>query len=244
MLSLSTVLLTVSPSPAILTGVAAGARVGGDEIGRSPRLTHLGVRDRLIASALALLSEGGPQSLSMREIARRSGVSHNAPLRHFRSFGDLLSAVAAQGFRLLNERLEETGSALPGGAGARARLVAVSHVYVTTAIEQHALFSLMFRLDLIDMDNEDYQREAMQSGRQFMRFIRAVQDEGLWPGVDTAVLNAVVWSQMHGIASLWSQGALAVSVGTASLNDVIDLALNVLFENMALGKLTTSRMKS
>jgi AcrR family transcriptional regulator len=198
---------------------------------------RVGVRDRLIASTLALLAEGGPQSLSMREIARRSGVSHNAPLRHFSSFADLLSTVAAQGFRLLNERLDETGAALPGGAGARARLVAVSHVYVNTAIAQPALFSLMFRWDLLDVANEDYQREALACGRQFLRYIRAAQDEGWCPDIDTAVLNGVVWGQMHGIATLWSQGALAGSVGSASLGDVIDLALNLLLGTAVPGGL-------
>jgi AcrR family transcriptional regulator len=185
------------------------------------------LREALIASTISLLTEQGAASLSMREVARRTGVSHGAPLRHFTSFADLLSSVAARGFRLLNEHVDEAAAAIPGGAGARARLIAVGHAYVATAIEHEALFSLMFRVDLLNVANADYQRETAQSARQFMGYIRALQDDGWHREADTALLNAVVWSQVHGIASLWSHGALASSVRHASLDELVTLALDL-----------------
>ena len=56
------------------------------------------LRDRLVRTTLDLLSEQGLEGLSLRSIARRAGVSHGAPLRHFASLADLLSEVAAHGF--------------------------------------------------------------------------------------------------------------------------------------------------
>ena len=70
-------------------------------------------RERLLDCARAHLDEHGLEGLSLRAVARRAGVSHAAPARHFRTVGALLAAVAAQGFRDLmravDDRLREAG---------------------------------------------------------------------------------------------------------------------------------------
>src|SRR5579885_21125 len=66
---------------------------------------HGNLREALIEASLDLIAESGPKALTLREAARRAGVSHNAPYRHFQDKDDLLAAVAAQGFRELNQAM-------------------------------------------------------------------------------------------------------------------------------------------
>jgi AcrR family transcriptional regulator len=186
------------------------------------------LRERLIETALQVLAERRTEELTMRKLAARTGVSHGAPLRHFSGFAELLTAVAARGFELLGERVELAASSLPVGAGPRARLAAASRAYVSTAIEHPDLFALMYRFDLLETEHPEYQRHAGNAFRHFVRCVQAVQDAGTHPDRDTLTLNAVLWSQVHGIAALWSHGALGASLVDTTLDDVIDLAMELL----------------
>ena len=71
---------------------------------------HGNLKTELLNAALKLISETGPQAFTLREVARRAGVSHNAPHRHFRDKDDLLGAVAAEGFgQLTSDFTKGTG---------------------------------------------------------------------------------------------------------------------------------------
>src|SRR5690606_39917048 len=92
---------------------------------RAPRRARPArLADRLVEVAEEILAEDGIEALTLRAIARRAGVTHGAPLRHYPSFAALLSEVAARRFRGLFAAIEEAEDALPPGAGARARLAA------------------------------------------------------------------------------------------------------------------------
>ena len=68
-------------------------------MGRTKPYHHGNLREVLLESALRLIAEVGPTGFTLRELARRAGVSHNAPYRHFRDRDDLMAAVATQGYR-------------------------------------------------------------------------------------------------------------------------------------------------
>ena len=70
---------------------------------------HGNLRAVLLEAALAEIAERGPQALSLRELARRAGVSHAAPAHHFGDKPGLLTAIAAEGFRRLAVVLGEAG---------------------------------------------------------------------------------------------------------------------------------------
>src|SRR5580700_9985299 len=67
---------------------------------------HGNLKEVLLDAALALISEVGPQAFTLREVARRAGVSHNAPYRHFRDKDELLAVVAVQGFERLTAAMK------------------------------------------------------------------------------------------------------------------------------------------
>eukprot|EP01032_Pedospumella_encystans_P018639 gene18640-21211_t len=87
-----------------------------------------------------VLAERGMAALSLREVARRLGVSHNAPFKHFASREALLAAIAEEGFTESAARLQAAISDDAGAAGIVERGVA----YVTFALERPAVFRLMF----------------------------------------------------------------------------------------------------
>src|SRR3984885_3733491 len=95
----------------------------------------------LVEAALALLEETQDWAFSLREVARRAGVSHNAPYKHFPEKRDLLAAVATRGFEALAKR---TLSSLKGLTDARARLLACGRAFVAHGVANPALYRLMF----------------------------------------------------------------------------------------------------
>jgi AcrR family transcriptional regulator len=108
----------------------------------APRPYHHGnLGPALVEAALALLDETQDWDFSLREVARRAGVSHNAPYKHFPEKRDLLAAVAARGFEALAER---TLSSLEALTDARARLLACGRAFVACGVANPALYRLMF----------------------------------------------------------------------------------------------------
>src|SRR5215813_14824209 len=80
---------------------------------------HGNLREALLESAIVLIAEVGPAGFKLRELARRAGVSHNAPYRHFRDRDALMAAVAKQGFRELTRAMRRASN---GKSGALERL--------------------------------------------------------------------------------------------------------------------------
>src|ERR1700681_3709035 len=110
---------------------------------RSEPYHHANLRKTLLDAAVTLVGEVGPRAFTLREVARRAGVSHNAPYRHFASKDELLVAVAAEGFERLPAGREKTMSR---GETARERLQLCGLGYVDFALKwpQHLL--VMFDL--------------------------------------------------------------------------------------------------
>jgi len=193
-------------------------------------------RNRLIRTALDLIAAEGLEGMSLRNIARRAGVSHGAPLRHFASLADLLAEVAAHGFRMLSEAIEKSGAQLAPGVGPLARLRAGSRAYVECAVANRALFALMFRPELLDAENGSYRRDGGAAFERVVVQVRAAQDAGWHAQRDTRVLAGAIWASLHGLATLWAQGALGSVVPHASLDDALTTALELLMDAAPGGK--------
>jgi AcrR family transcriptional regulator len=180
--------------------------------------------EHLVQTALALLAEGGVEALSLREIARRAGVSHGAPLRHFPSLAALRTEVASRGFQVLAEALDKAAAQVPGGSSPLLRLSGAARAYVEEAVSNPEMFALMFRPELLDRTQPGFVKHAGAAFDKLLHHVRAAQDAGLEPERDTRTLAAALWSLVHGVATLWSQGAITGASG-ASLEDVLDTAL-------------------
>ena len=153
----------------------------------------------LVGNALDLLHEGGTEALSLREVARRAGVSATAPYRHFADKEALLAAVAAHGFGLLADRLAEADAT---GADAVAALSAQGAAYVTFACDDPALFRLMF--GTARGAPHPALREA--GGRAYS--VLADRVAGMTSEAAREDMALAAWSLVHGLACLLVDGQL------------------------------------
>lgn len=160
---------------------------------------HGDLRSAILGEARRRLAEAGPEALSLRDIARALGVSHNAPYRHFATREALLATLAAEGFRELTRRAAEAQAAAAPQARLRARGVA----YVGFAVDNPAVFRLMFSPAVRGSGHAVLADAALQS---FASLREAVQAELAPARPDAATLAA--WSLVHGLAHLLIDGQL------------------------------------
>jgi AcrR family transcriptional regulator len=152
---------------------------------------HGDLRSALLLAAGDLLEEQGLGALSLREAARRAGVSHNAPYRHFADRDALLAALAAEGFRGLGEAME--------GKTGRER----GEAYVRFGLAHPNRFRLMFG-GHVEIARHPELRAA--AGRTYDGLVEAFRAQ---PGIaDAGLAAAAAWSLTHGLAHLLLDGHL------------------------------------
>lgn len=188
----------------------------------------LPTREHLVATARRLLDAEGLGPLTLREIARRGGLSHGAPLRHFPTLASLMAAVAAEGFRELV--VSVNGAVAEAGPRATAldRLAAASRGYARFATGGPGVFALMFHPDRVDRDDPDYRTAGAAAFGQLLELVEAAQRDGFQPDVPPARLASAVWAAVHGLSQLSLQGALS-GAGGEDLAPTLDLMNELLF---------------
>ena len=175
--------------------------------------------DRLVQVALELLAKKGIEALTLRSLARRAGVSHAAPARHFRSLSDLRAEVAASGFRMLSEAIQSSGAALSSESDAVLRLAAAGRAYVECAVANPGLFALMFRTGDLDAENEALQRDSSAAFERLLDHVQLAQATGWKADRDSRLLAGAMWASVHGLATLWAEGAYQSAIPDVSLDD-------------------------
>ena len=174
----------------------------------APRPYHHGnLAQALVEAALALLDETQDWAFSLREVARRAGVSHNAPYKHFPEKRDLLAAVAARGFEAL---AEHTLSSLKGLSDARAQLLACGRAFVARGIANPALYRLMFSAALTSPDagRPAIEKTAAAKSRAIVEatFAEAARSEEFPSSMansrEGAAASLAMWSILHGLTML------------------------------------------
>ncbi|QBJ90985.1 TetR/AcrR family transcriptional regulator [Streptomyces seoulensis] len=181
---------------------------------------------RLLACAMRIVSEDGIESLSLRAIARRAGVSHGAPLRHFPGRAALLSAVAAEGYRTLAAERDRAVDACGASSTAAERLHAAALAYVGFAVENRGLHELMSREDLLLPTDPLLSEVSRAFFEEAVGLVVARQEEEGWhQGVDSRLLTAALWAALQGFAHLWLIGSIARASRSTSLEDALRVAL-------------------
>lgn len=154
---------------------------------------HRHLRRAVIDAALVEIRSVGAARMSMREIARRAGVSHAAPAHHFGDKKGIFTAIATEGFTLLREanepRLAEPGALLHGGLG-----------YIAFAVTHPAHFEVMFRPDLCDAEDADL--KAARDGAFAVLYSAVEQGIGSAAADEVAGTAMAAWSLVHGFSAL------------------------------------------
>ena len=166
---------------------------------------HGDLRRAVLDGALEAIAADGAAALSLREVARRAGVSHAAPAHHFGDKKGVLTAIAIEGFEMLADTtrrtMGRTGDLIEGGLS-----------YIRFALDHPAHYEVMFRPDLYRTGDPGVVA-ARTAGAAVL--FGAVRDL-LGPGAtERDVFGGVMaaWSWAHGFASLWAGGNVAPAAG-------------------------------
>jgi AcrR family transcriptional regulator len=179
---------------------------------KRPKTYHHGdLREALIGAAVGLLEEKGLASFTLRECARRAGVSHAAPAHHFATAADLLAEIAARGFERFVAALGQAAEA--AGASPEARLAAMGQAYVAFALANPAVYGLMFRLGAGSLQSPHLKMAASAAWQQLCDGVSAA----LGPERQDEVIAkaAAVWALVHGTATLMLDRKLPPGTGHA-----------------------------
>jgi AcrR family transcriptional regulator len=173
---------------------------------------HGDLRGELLKAAARLLREKGVGGLSLREVARVTGVSHAAPYRHFKDKAALLAAVAEAGFAELTagcRRAEAANSDAPAR-----QLVDAGVGYVLLAVRNPERTQLMFGGALAPADwTPELHRAATDAFAALEHIIENGQRAGAYRGGETRELALAAWSAVHGLAMLVTAGQLGDLAG-------------------------------
>lgn len=156
---------------------------------------HGNLRRAIMDAAVQAIGESGTATWSLRELARRAGVSHAAPAHHFGDKAGLLTAVAAEGFTLFADTLSRAGD----------DLLEMGVAYVRFAVEHRAHFEVMFRPELYHADDPEVSEARARAGH--------ILNEGASAYSSEPAASIAAWSMAHGFASLWLSGALPDDIG-------------------------------
>ena len=179
---------------------------------------HGDLRRAILTAALDVIAADGPSALSLRDLARRAGVSHAAPAHHFKDRSGLLTAIAAEGFGLLAETLHEAGNLKDAGVR-----------YVRFAREHPAHFQVMFTPELLRADDLELTTARTLAGDALRGAVSDVRPEDL--GIDTRLAGVAAWSLAHGFATLLLSHNLDGPVGEKDPEEVFRALAAALFQS-------------
>lgn len=199
--------------------------------------------DQLLDAALEIVKLKGAHAVSLREVARRSGVSHMAPYRHFKDKEALLAGVAERGFRKLTAMLDMAFQAdRPQSDGMKKAFEKTFHClgqqYVQFILTNKETAQIMFGGFVNDMSRYQSAHEAGDMAfNQLLRIIRIGQEQGQFDrSIDADALGVMIWSQVHGFAMLLAEnqfGFLDVAQRDIFLKDMQMLMTSTLLRGLS-----------
>jgi AcrR family transcriptional regulator len=175
---------------------------------------HGDLHRALLEEARALVEEDGVSGFTLREIARRLGVSHAAPYRHFTDKRALLTALALEGSARLAAELRAALEAATASSRRttparrlRARFLAGAWTYVRFALEHPAHFQVMFDAEAIDATDAALLAQKADTFGILLGFLEEGQAAGLLVRGEPERLAKPIWAMHHGLATLAIAGA-------------------------------------
>jgi len=186
---------------------------------------HGNLRSALLEQAELTVSQGGAQALSLRGLARKIGVSHAAPRRHFPDRQALLDALAQDGFERLGDELAEAASA--AGTAFDARMHAIGRAYIAFATHHAALLELMFAAK--QRPGADHVRETADRALAApLAVIAEAQAAGELRAGDPKRLAVVAFATIQGLAAMAIDG----TIETTPLDVIVAQAIDQLLDGL------------
>ncbi|MFF1966874.1 TetR/AcrR family transcriptional regulator [Streptomyces sp. NPDC058232] len=183
----------------------------------SDRTYHHGdLRRAVLTAALDVIRTEGPGALSLRDLARRAGVSHAAPAHHFKDRTGLLTAIAAEGYTLFADALADAPDLRERGVR-----------YVRFATGHPAHFQVMFQPELHRPDDPELLAAKARAAQALRAGVTGLPVEGR--GDDPRLAGIAAWSLAHGYATLLLSGNLNDPLGDRNAEEVFRSLTGLLF---------------
>ena len=182
-------------------------------------------RSKLLAAASDLLTQGGPDAVTLRAVGSQAGLSRTAAYRHFKDKDDLLSAVAAENLDYLGEQMR-LGAA--SGAGDRTPLWGALLGYTEGAMARPAHYRLVFGDFQIGNPSRDLENAATACTDYLYTLVSKGQLDGYVASGDIREITALVWATVHGLVDLTLAGHLReprTVDGATKMPRLVELAL-------------------
>lgn len=197
----------------------------------------------LRASAVDVIASKGLHSFSLREVARRAGVSHAAPGYHFGDARGLLTSVAIEGFRTLYDELVRSGAGIDDPVE---RLKAIGRGYVRVATEHPAHCEVMFRDDVLDTDDAELTEAGLAAYAVLEDAVAAIAARHD-PSLSVRVAARLCWSAMQGLVGLRGKFEYldaGAGVPAASLDEYVDRFTELMVDGMVPQRRPPARTRS
>ena len=188
---------------------------------------HGDLRIALLQAATDLIAEGGVESLSIRKLADKAGVSRTAPYHHFKDKNELLCAIAEQGFHLqdqLIEALNENAKELNPVEQFERYVI----TYIRFADEQRETYDLMYGRDIwkTGAPTPTLQEVSRNSFRVLLNWVEELQAEGVFePSLPALRIAQSAWASIHGLCRLFNDG---IYVNREDLQDIARTSVQLL----------------
>jgi AcrR family transcriptional regulator len=195
----------------------------------APHDQHGDVRRLVLDAALDIITSSGAESLSMREVARRAGVSHQAPYHYFGDRSGIFAAISEEGFSALAGAFRDVQESTISAA--KAGFIA----YLDFARSHVGHFRVMFRQDICGV--QENEGTAIAASSAFDELLQMVA-RTIGSSVDPKAAHTfafTMWSHAHGLATLVIDGPLPQKLlPGVSLDDQIDAVINLCSHMVAL----------
>lgn len=195
---------------------------------------HGNLKEALIEAALALIRTSGPGGFTFAEAARQAGVSPAAPYRHFRDRDALLAEVAHRGFVLFERAL--AGAWAAGRPDPTSALIAVGGAFLAFAREQPAYYAAMFESGVALSSSPELRAAADSAFSVLRNAVEAVV--GALPAIGRPPVTMMalhLWSQAHGIASLFARADGARRPIPMSPEELLEAATLIYLKGLGAG---------
>jgi len=195
---------------------------------------HGDLRAALLEAALQIIEEIGPQGLTIREVARRAGVSHAAPYRHFTDKDELILAVVERGFELLETSMQAARDA--AGDDELSRFAASGVAYLDFALGYPTYYRVMFSGDLLNSNGKEALRHTSAATfKQMQEDLVTAQRLGVVREGDPKLQAISIVSSVHGFVSLANDNRIGdLTDGDADIETMKAFVLSSIFEGLGV----------
>jgi AcrR family transcriptional regulator len=193
---------------------------------------HGDLRAALLEAALDIITERGPQSLTIREVARKAGVSHTAPYRHFANKDDLIVAVVKQGFELMSQTMQDKKSAAEPDP--ISQFAASGTAYVDFALQHPAYYRVMYSGDLLTSTGQHtLQHTSAETFSELVSDVKTCQELGIIRTGNPTLQALSLLCTIHGFVTMAIDNRVSSLLGEGyPLDAVRDVILATIFEGL------------